>query len=150
MTSSSTKPNTQKELIKRFGMENSKPSRTPMSTNTKLDNDEKGKPIDEKLYRSMIGSLLYLTASGLNIMFYVCLCASFQLCLKESHLHTIKCILRYLNGSLHLGLWYPRNTSFSFCSYSNADFAESILDRKSNLGTCKLLGQSLVSWYSKK
>ncbi|KAG8652052.1 hypothetical protein MANES_06G057550v8 [Manihot esculenta] len=139
-----------KELIKRFGMENSKPSRTPMSTNTKLDKNEKGKPIDEKFYRGMIESFLYLTASRPDIMFFVCLCARFQSCPKESHLHAVKRILRYLNGSLHLGLWYPRSTSFSLCSYSNADFAGSILDRKSTSGTCQLLGQSLVSWCSKK
>ena len=139
-----------KELIKRFGMENSKPSRTPMSTNTKLDKDEKGKPIDEKLYRGMIGSLLYLTASRPDIMFSVCLCARFQSCPKESHLHAVKRILRYLHGTLHLGLWYPRSSSFTLCSYSDADFAGSILDRKSTSGTCQLLGQSLVSWCSKK
>ncbi|XP_057996499.1 uncharacterized mitochondrial protein AtMg00810-like [Hevea brasiliensis] len=103
-----------KELMKRFGMENSKPSRTPMSTNTKHDNDEKGRSIDEKLY-------------------------------KESHLHAVKRILKYLNGTLHLGLWYPRNASFDLCSYSDADFAGSILDRKSTSGTCQLLGHSLVS-----
>ncbi|KAG8650827.1 hypothetical protein MANES_07G075714v8 [Manihot esculenta] len=120
-------------------MENSKPSKTPMSTNTKLDKDEKGKPIDEKLYRGMIRSLLYLTVFRPDTMFFVCLCARFQSCPKESHLHAVKRILRYLNGSLHLGLWYPRNTSFSLFSYSNADFAGSILDRKSTSGTCQLL-----------
>ncbi|KAG8650820.1 hypothetical protein MANES_07G073615v8 [Manihot esculenta] len=145
-----------KELIKRFGMENSNPSRTPVSTNTKLDKNEKGKPIDEKLYKGMIRSLLlgpyllYLSASRPDIMFSVCLCARFQSCPKESHLHAVKRILRYLNGSLHLGLWYPRNTSFSLCFYSDADFAGSILDRKSTSSTCQLLGQSLISWCSKK
>ncbi|KAG8637989.1 hypothetical protein MANES_15G181280v8 [Manihot esculenta] len=135
-----------KELIKRFGMENNKPSRTPMSTNTKLHKDEKGKLIDEKFYRSMIRSLSYLIASRSDIMFSICLCARFQSCPKEPHLYVVKRILKYLNGTLHLGLWYPRNTSFSLCSYSDADFVGSIIDRKSILGTCQLLVQSLVSW----
>ncbi|XP_058005367.1 secreted RxLR effector protein 161-like [Hevea brasiliensis] len=121
-----------------------------MSINTKLDKDEKGKLIDKKLYRGMIGSLLYLTASKPDIIFFVCLCAHFQSCPKESHLHAVKRILKYLNGTLHLGLWYPRNASFDLCSYSDADFAGSILDRKSTSGTCQLLGHSLVSWCSKK
>ncbi|KAG8649153.1 hypothetical protein MANES_08G071044v8 [Manihot esculenta] len=85
-----------KEIIKRFGMENSKSSRTLMSTNTKLDKDEKGKPIDEKLYRGMIESLLYLTASTPDIMFSVCLCARFQSCPKESHLHAV--MVHYIWG----------------------------------------------------
>ncbi|KAG8655674.1 hypothetical protein MANES_04G061801v8 [Manihot esculenta] len=93
-----------KELIKRFEMENSKPSRTPMSTNTKLDKDEKGKSVDEKLYRNMIGSLLYLTTSRPDIILSLCLCVHFQLYPKESYLHAVKRILRYLNGILHLGL----------------------------------------------
>ncbi len=117
-------------------MENSKPSRTLMSTNTKLDKNEKGKLVNEKLYRGIIGSLLYLTASGPNIVFFVYLCAHFQTNPKESHLHAVKCILKYLNGSLHLGLWYPKKTSFDLCSYSDAYFARSILDRISISGTC--------------
>jgi len=131
-------------------MENSKPSRNPMSINSKLNKDKKGKSIDKKLYRGMICSLLYLMASRPDITFFVCLCAYFQSCTKESHLHIVKCILKYLNGTLHLGLWYPRNASFVLCSYSDADFAGSILDKKSTLGTCQHLGHSLVSWCSKK
>ena len=75
-----------KELVKRFGLEDSKVCNTPMATTTKLDKDDQGKNVDIKLYRSMIGSLLYLTASRPDIMFSVCLCARFQSCPKESHL----------------------------------------------------------------
>ncbi len=79
-----------KDLLKRFGLESAKAFGTPMSPSTKLDKDEKGKPIDVKLYQGMIGSLLYLTASRPNIMFSVCLCAQFQSCPKESHLIAVK------------------------------------------------------------
>ena len=98
----------------------------------------------------MIISLLYLIASRPNIMFTTCLCARFQSSPKESHLNTIKRIFKYLSGSLHLGLWYPRNSSFDLISYYDADFASSLLDRKSTSRTCQVLGQYLVFWFSKK
>ena len=85
-----------KNLLKRFGLENAKAFGTLMSPSIKLDKDEKGNLVDVKLYRGMIGSLLYLTASRPDIMFSVCLCARFQSCLKESHLIALKRIFRYL------------------------------------------------------
>ena len=112
-----------KELIKKFKMENAKPYNTPMSSSIKLDKDEKGKNVDEKLYRGMIGSLLYLTASRPDIMFSVCLCARYQSCPKESHLSAVKWILRYLLDTIELGLFYPKGTSFDLIGYSDADFA---------------------------
>ena len=105
-------------------MENAKAIRTPMSPSAKLDKDEIGKPMDVKLYRGMIGSLLYLTASRPNIMFSVCLCARFQSCPKESHIIAVKRIFRYLLRTIDLGLWYPRSTSFDLISYTDADFSE--------------------------
>ena len=83
-----------------------------MATTTKLDKDEQGINVDIKLYRSMIGSLLYLTASRPDIMFSVCLCARFQSCPKESHLIAVKCIIRYLKGTIEMGLWYPKTRHF--------------------------------------
>ena len=92
-------------------MENSKDARTPMSTNTKLDKDENGKDVDQKIFRGMIGSLLYLTASRPDIMFSVCLCARYQAAPKKSHLTAVKRIFRYLHGTVELGLFYPNNKS---------------------------------------
>ena len=117
-------------------MDNSKPYSTLMSTSTKLDKDEGGKCVDSKLYKSMIGSLLYLTASRLDIMFIVCLCARYQSCPKESHLLAVKRIFRYLKDTPNLGLWYPKDSSFILHAYSNADFGGCKLDRKSTSGTC--------------
>jgi hypothetical protein len=85
-----------KDLLKRFKMDDCKPIKTPMPSNGHLDLDEGSKPVDQTLYRSMIGSLLYLTASTPDIMFSVCMCAHFQACPKEPHLSAVKRILRYL------------------------------------------------------
>ena len=139
-----------KDLLKRFGIDDSKTKNTPMSTTTKLDKDEKGKEVDIKMYRGMIGSLLYLTASRPDIMFSVCLCARFQSCPKESHLLAVKRIFRYLSGTIDIGLWYPRGTHIDLTCFSDADFAGYKVDRKSTSGTCYILGHSLVSWFSKK
>ena len=139
-----------KELLKRFKLENCKTRPTPMSTTLKLDKDENGKRVCEKLYRGMIGSLLYLTASRPDIMFSVCLCARFQSCPRESHLSAVKRIFKYLAGTIEIGLWYPKFTSFDLIGYSDADFAGCKVDRKSTSGTCHFLGNSLISWHSKK
>ena len=85
----------------------------------------------------MIGSLLYLTASRPDIMFYVCLCARFQACSKESHLIALKRIFRYLFGTQNLGLWYPKKSSLEFICFSNADYVGSKTDRKSTSVTCQ-------------
>ncbi|KAH9668296.1 hypothetical protein KPL70_021361 [Citrus sinensis] len=139
-----------KDPLKRFGYDNGTAKSTPMSTTIKLDKDEKGKEVDIKTYRGMIGSLLYLTASRPDIMLSVCLCARFQSCPKESHMLAVKRIFRYLIGTINLGLWYPRGTHIDLTCYSDADFAGYKVDRKSTSGTCHFLGHSLVSWFSKK
>ncbi|KAL4279676.1 hypothetical protein GQ457_03G021980 [Hibiscus cannabinus] len=131
-----------KEKLKKFGLENVKPQATPMSSSTKLDKDEEGKCVDCKLYRSMIGSLLYLTTTRPDIKFSVCLCARFQVNPKESHLKTIKMIFRYLQDTPSLGLWYPRDFTFDLQAYSNADYGICKIDRN-----CQFLGNMLISWF---
>ena len=106
-----------------------------MATTTKLNKDEQGINVDIKLYRSMIGSLLYLTASRPDIMFSVCLCARFQSCPKEFHLIAVKRIIRYLKGTIEMGLWYPNTGQFSMTSFSDVDYADCRVDRN-----------CLVSW----
>jgi hypothetical protein len=102
-----------KEMLKKFGLEDSKTLKTPMSTEVKLTRDEEGESIDNTKYRGMIGSLLYLTKSRPDIMFSVCLCARFQEDPKTSHLEAVKHIFRYINGTIHLGLWYPKGSALS-------------------------------------
>ncbi|KAK8936156.1 hypothetical protein KSP39_PZI014125 [Platanthera zijinensis] len=139
-----------KELIKKYGMESSSTMRTPMGTSMPICKDEAGKPVDESLYRGIVGSLLYLTASRPDIMYATCVCARYQACPKESHYTAVKRILRYLKGTPNLGLWYPRNRDFQLTGYSDADFAGCREDRKSTTGTCQFLGGRLISWSSKK
>ncbi|KAJ9561525.1 hypothetical protein OSB04_006685 [Centaurea solstitialis] len=123
---------------------------TPMPTGNLLGPDLAGKPVDQKIYRSMIGSLLYLTATRPDIMFSTCFCARFQANPKESHLAAVKRILRYLKGTPELGLWYPKDSSFELISFTDSDYGGCKLDRKSTSGSCQFLGDKLVSWTSKK
>ncbi|RVW82174.1 Retrovirus-related Pol polyprotein from transposon RE1 [Vitis vinifera] len=139
-----------RDILKRFNMEEAKTMKTPMSSSIKLDMDEKGKPVNSTMYRGMIGSLLYLTASRPDIMYSVCLCSRFQSCPKESHLSAVKRILRYLKGTMDIGLWSPKGDNFELIGYSDADFVGCKVERKSTSGTCHFLGHSLVSWHSKK
>ena len=99
------------DLLKRFGMENCKEIKTPMASNGQIEPDLQGKPIDQKFYRSMIGSLLYLIASRPDIMFSVCMCARYQANPKESHEKAVKRILRYLRYTPCFGLWYPKGVA---------------------------------------
>jgi hypothetical protein len=133
------------DLLKKFGLMKAKVINTPMATTVKLDKDENGKDVDQKLYRGMIESLLYLSASRPDIMFSVCLCARFQSCPKESHLTVVKRIFRYLLGTKSLGLWYPKGCPFMLTAYSDADFAGCKLNRKSTTGSCQFLGGCLIS-----
>ncbi|KAK6125405.1 hypothetical protein DH2020_040832 [Rehmannia glutinosa] len=139
-----------KELLKKFGIEEGRTVTTPMATNIKIDTDEKGKSVDQTKYRGMIGSLLYLTASGPDILYVVCICARFQSNPKQSHLSAVKRIFRYLKGTIQYGLFYPDNENFSLKGYSDSDYAGNIDDCKSTSGSCQFLGDCFVSWFSKK
>ena len=121
-----------------------------MDTNGKLKRNENGKDVEVKKYRCKVGSLLYITASRSDIMFIVCMCARYQLPLKKSHLKPIKCIFRYLHGTLNYGLWYSKGSDCSLVGYTDSDFSGCKSDRKSTSGTCHIFSNSLVSWHSKK
>jgi hypothetical protein len=101
-----------KDIVRKFKMEDSKAMATP-STTTTLDVDEKGEHVDQKEYRSMIGSLLYLKATRPDIQFSVCLCARFQVSLRTSHRLTVKRIFRYLRHTPDFGLWYSASSSLA-------------------------------------
>jgi hypothetical protein len=138
------------DLLKRFGMKDAKPAKTPMGTDGHLDIDKGGKSVDQKAYRSMIGSSLYLYASRPDIMLSVCMCARFQSDPKECHLVAMKRILRYLVHRPCFGIWYPKGSTFDLIEYSDSDYVGCKVDRKSTSGTCQFLGRSLLSWSSKK
>ncbi|GJV08547.1 hypothetical protein Tco_1346203 [Tanacetum coccineum] len=121
-----------------------------MSSNTKLTRDEDEESIDDTKYCGMIVSLLYLTASRPDIMFNVCLCAYFQEVPKTSHLEAVKRIFRYIKGTTHLGLWYPKGTGVETSFYVDSDHARDYVDRKSTSIVCTFMGCCLTSWFSKK
>ncbi|GKC19744.1 putative ribonuclease H-like domain-containing protein [Tanacetum coccineum] len=122
------------EILKKFSLSTVKTTSTPMETSKPLLKDVKAKDVDAHLYRSMIGSLMYLTASRPDIMFVVCACARFQVTPKVSHLHAVKRIFRYLKGQPKLGLWYPKDSPFDLEAYTDSDYAGASLDRKSTIG----------------
>ncbi|GJR55229.1 hypothetical protein Tco_1405750 [Tanacetum coccineum] len=118
------------EILKKFGFSDVKTASTPMETHKPLLKDTDGEDVDEHLYRSMIGSLMYLTSSRHDIMFAVCVCARFQVNPKSSHLHAVKRIFRYLKGQPKLGIWYPKDSPFDSVAYTDSDYAGASLDRK--------------------
>jgi hypothetical protein len=136
--------------VPKFKMEDSKAMATPMSTTTTLNADEEGEHVDQKKYRSLIGSLLYLTEMRPDIQFSVCLCPRFQASPRTSHRQAVKRIFRYFRHTPDFGLWYSASPSLALHGFSDADFARCRLDRKSTSGTCRFLGYSLVSWSSRK
>ncbi|GJT37230.1 hypothetical protein Tco_0937095 [Tanacetum coccineum] len=138
------------EMLKKFDLASVKTAITPMETKMALTKDEEADDVDVHLYRSMIGSLMYLTASRPDIMFAVCACSRFQVTPKTSHLNAVKRIFKYLKGKPNLGLWYPRESTFDLEAYSDSDYAGANLDRKSTTGGCQFLGRRLISWQCKK
>ena len=121
-----------------------------MSSSARLSCDAAGVELDPTLYRSMIGSLLYLIASRPDIAFSVGVHARFQAAPKESHLTAVKQIICYKNGTFDYGIWYSRDLNECLTGYSDANWAGCIDDRKSTLGGCFYLGNNIVSWMSKK
>ncbi|GJT70817.1 putative ribonuclease H-like domain-containing protein [Tanacetum coccineum] len=139
-----------KDILNKFDFRTIKPASTPIEAHKSLGKDEEGEDVDVHLYRSMIGCLMYLTASRPDIMFAVCLCARFQVTPKVSHMHAVKRIFRYLKHQPKLGLWYPKDSPFHLEAFSDSDYAGDNHDRRSTSGGCQYLGRRLVSWQCKK
>nr|GEZ81433.1 uncharacterized mitochondrial protein AtMg00810-like [Tanacetum cinerariifolium] len=125
------------EILKKFGFSDVKKASTPMETSNPLLKDKDGEEVDIHMYRSMIGSLMYLTSSRPDIVFVVCAYARYQVTPKVSHLHVVKRIFRYLKGQPKL-------------AYSDSDYAGASLDIKSTTGGCLFLECRLISWQCKK
>ncbi|GKA43208.1 putative ribonuclease H-like domain-containing protein [Tanacetum coccineum] len=138
------------EILKKFDLVSVKTAITPMETKVALTKDEEAVDVDVHLYRSMICSLMYLTASRPDIMFAICACSRFQVTPKTLHLNAVKRIFKYLKGKPNLGLWYPRESPFDLEAFSDSNYSGSKLDRKSTTGGCQFLGQRLISWQCKK
>ncbi|GJS29887.1 putative ribonuclease H-like domain-containing protein [Tanacetum coccineum] len=138
------------DILKKFDFLSIRTATTPIESNKLLVKDEDGVDVDVHVYRYMIGSLMYLTASRRDIMFAVCACARFQVTPKASHLNAVKRIIRYLKHQPKLGLGYPRDSPFEVEAYSDSDYEGASLDRKSTIGGCQFFGRRLISWQCKK
>nr|GEZ60111.1 hypothetical protein [Tanacetum cinerariifolium] len=138
------------DILKKFGYSDVRSSNTPMDKENPWGKDGTGKDVNLHLYRSMIGSLMYLTASRLDIMFAVCACPRHQVTPKEWHLHAVKRIFRYLKGHPKLGLWYPKESPFDLVAYSDSDYSGATQDLKLTTEGCHFLGRRLISWQCKK
>ncbi|GKB27184.1 retrovirus-related pol polyprotein from transposon TNT 1-94 [Tanacetum coccineum] len=139
-----------KEILKRFDIHNCDPVDTPMVERTKLDEDLSGIPVDQTRYRGMIGCLMYLTASRPDLVFAVCMCARYQSRPTKKHLEAVKRVFRYLQGTINMGLWYPKDTAMALTAYADADHAGCQDTRRSTSGSAQFLSDKLVSWSSKK
>ncbi|GJR63170.1 retrovirus-related pol polyprotein from transposon TNT 1-94 [Tanacetum coccineum] len=139
-----------KDMLKKFGLEDSKPTKTPMSTEIKLTKDDEVDSVDSSKYRGIIGSLLYLTSSRTDIMFSVGLCARFQENPKTTHLEAVKRTFRDIRGTMHLGLRYPKGTKIETIVYAVSEHAGDYVDRNSTSGVCTFMGCCLTSWFAKK
>ncbi|GJT85594.1 putative ribonuclease H-like domain-containing protein [Tanacetum coccineum] len=138
------------DILKKFDFWSIRTATTPIESNKPLVKDEDGEDVDVHIYRSMIDSLMYLTASRLDIMFDVYACVRFQVTPKASHLNAIKRIFRYLKHQPKLGLWYLRDSPFELEAFSDSDYGGASLDRKLTTGGCQFLSRILISWQCKK
>ncbi|CAM8899868.1 unnamed protein product [Rhodiola kirilowii] len=139
-----------KTLIKKFDLAKASHKRTPAATHLKITKDDAGVNVDQTLYRSMIGSLLYLTASRPDISYAVGVCARYQSEPMESHLLQGKRIIKYVCGTVEFGIWYTKDTNPHLVGFCDVDWEGNAEDRKSTSGGCFFLGNNLVSWFSKK
>ncbi|GJR88536.1 retrovirus-related pol polyprotein from transposon TNT 1-94 [Tanacetum coccineum] len=138
------------EILKKFGMDSCDPVDTPMVDRLKLDEDPLGIPVDQTRFRSMVGSLMYLTANRPDLVFAVCMYVRYQASPTKKHLEALKRVFRYLRGTINWGLWYPKDTAMALTAYADADHAGCQDTRRSTSGSAQFLGDKLVSWSSKK
>ncbi|GJU34416.1 retrovirus-related pol polyprotein from transposon TNT 1-94 [Tanacetum coccineum] len=138
------------EILKKFGMDSCNPVDTPMVDRLKLDEDPLGILVDHTRFCSMVGSLMYLTASRPDLVFAVCMRARYQASPTKKHLEALKRFFRYLRGTINWGLWYPKDTTMALTAYANADYAGCQDTRRSTSGSAQFLRDKLVSWSSKK
>nr|GEZ19198.1 retrovirus-related Pol polyprotein from transposon TNT 1-94 [Tanacetum cinerariifolium] len=138
------------EILKKFGMDSCDPVDTPIVDQLNLDEGPLGIPVDQTRFCSMVGSLMYLTASKPDLVFIVCMCARYQASPTKKHLEALKRVFWYLKATIIWGLWYPKDTCMALTAYADADHAGCQDTRRSTSGSAQFLGDKLVSWSSKK
>nr|GEX30996.1 putative ribonuclease H-like domain-containing protein [Tanacetum cinerariifolium] len=136
------------KILRKFGFTDVKSASTPIEIEKPLLKDPDGEDVDVHIFRSMIGSLMYLTSFRPDIMFAICSCASFKLLQKCHIFMQLKKV--YLKGKPHLGLWYPKDSPFNLVACSDSDYVGASFDRKSTTGGCQFRGCRLIYWQCKK
>ncbi|XP_031269399.1 secreted RxLR effector protein 161-like [Pistacia vera] len=131
-------------------MDRCRPVDTPLVVNLKLSKDDGAVKIDEGIYRSLIGCLLYLTATRPDLMFTTSLLSRFMRNPSEVHLKVAKRVLRYIKGSFDLGVWFKKSENFQLVRYSDSDWAGCIDDMRSTSGYAFFLNLRAICWLSKK
>lgn len=134
-----------KDLVFKFGLQDSKPANTPISTSDKITKDLEGVEVDTILYRSIIGNLHYLATNMPDISFSGSACARYQTAPKKLHLKAMKRIIRYVNGTLDYGTWYPFDTNSKIVGCSEANWVGDVEDWKNINGCCFYIDNSLIS-----
>nr|GEW38815.1 integrase, catalytic region, zinc finger, CCHC-type, peptidase aspartic, catalytic [Tanacetum cinerariifolium] len=128
------------EILKKFGLDKCDPVNTPMMERSKLDAGHSGIPVDQTHYRSIIRSLMYLTASRPDLVFAVCMCVRYQYKPTKKHLEAVKRVFRYLQGTINIGLWYLKDTAMALTAYVDSDHADCQDTRRSTSGSAQFLG----------
>nr|GEW39729.1 retrovirus-related Pol polyprotein from transposon TNT 1-94 [Tanacetum cinerariifolium] len=134
------------EILKKLRMDSCDSVDTPMVDRLKLDEDLLWISVDQTYFRSMVGSLMYLTASIPDLVFTVCMCARYQAKPSKKHLEALKRVFRYLKGTINWGLWYPKDTAMALTAYADADHAGCQDTRRSTSGSAQFLGDKLILW----
>ncbi|XP_068483246.1 uncharacterized mitochondrial protein AtMg00810-like [Phaseolus vulgaris] len=138
------------DLLKETGKTACKPASTPIDPNIELGSAEEDNVADKEMYQRLVGRLIYLSHTRPDIAFAVSLVSQFMHQPKEAHLQAALRIVQYLKGTLGRGILFKRNKSVRLEAYTDADYAESVVDRRSTTGYCTFLGGNLVTWKSKK
>ncbi|XP_016722827.1 uncharacterized mitochondrial protein AtMg00810-like [Gossypium hirsutum] len=138
------------KVLDKFSMKNCKPTSTPMAVGMKLSRQESGEPVCETIYKSLIGSLLYFTATRLDIMFSVSVLSRFMNCCNDQHFQTAKRVLRYIKGTIGHGVLFKRVENMKLTGYVDSDWAGSCDDMRSTSGYAFSLGSGMFCWSSKK
>eukprot|EP00253_Pinus_taeda_P015521 PITA_15521 len=138
------------EVLGRFNMQECKAAITPTVMELKLSKEDSSKEFDPSLYKSIVGGLMYLTATRPDIMFAVSLISRFMERLKEAHWQVAKRILRYVKGTKKFGILYNVSEHSDLVGYTDSDWARSVDDQKSTSGYVFHMGSGAISWASKK
>nr|GEU54067.1 copia protein [Tanacetum cinerariifolium] len=139
-----------KEEVYKFGMDSCDPVDTPMVDRLKLDEDPLGIPVDQTRFRSMVGSLMYLTTSRPDLVYVVCMCVRYQASPTKKHLEVLKQVFRYLRGTINWGLWYLKDTTMALTTHADADHVGCQDTRRSTSRSAQFLEDKIVRWSSKK